>query len=156
MIVTEASTPAISTATKRQLIEQAFSEVAINGWEYDIDPSEKDTALTRLDMLMRSLLSKGLDLSYNFPARIGGGDLDDMLGCPDGAFDGLAVLLALRLCPTMGKKLSAESRMALGDAMKAVRASAASLVPSMLLAPATPIGSGNKPWSTHWPFSMTN
>jgi hypothetical protein len=81
--------------------------------------------------------------------------LSDDLGCPDQAFFGLSILLALRLCPTMGKKLSAESRQAMNDAMKAVRSAAAVLVPVARLASGTPIGSGNKPWSTRYPFSMT-
>lgn len=143
-----------ATTTKRMLLEQAFSECALNGWEYDISAEEKDTALHRLDMLMWELVGRGLNLNYNFPTVMAGGDLDDALGCPDQAYFGLAVLLAERLCPTMGKTQSKESRIILATAIKAVR-NAAGPVPSMLLAAGTPIGSGNKPWSTRYPFSMT-
>lgn len=145
-----------TSTTKRQLVEQMFTECALNGWEYDLDPSEKDTALTRLDMLMWELRGQGCELGYNFPTAIGGGDLDDPLGCPDQAFSGLALLGAERLCPTMGKRMSPESRIALRAAMRAVMASVEVLVPTMRLSQGTPLGSGNKPWSTHWPFSMTS
>lgn len=144
-----------TSTTKRMLIGQAFNECSLNGWEYDITPDEQDAALNRLDMLMWELRGRGIDVSYNFPAGIGQGALSEDLGCPDQAFFGLSILLALRLCPTMGKRLSAESRQAMNDAMKAVRSAASVLVPVARLAPGTPIGSGNKPWSTRYPFSMT-
>jgi hypothetical protein len=141
-----------STTTKRTLVGQAFNECAINGWEYDIDAAETDTALTRLDMLMWELLGRGLDLGYNFPSAIGSGDLDDTLGAPDQAVFGLAVLLAERLSPTMGKTQSRESRIALFNAMKAVQASANFVVPTMQFTTGTALGAGNKPWSTRYPF----
>lgn len=144
-----------TSTTKRQLVEQMFTECALNGWEYDLTAEEKDTALTRLDALMWELRGRGIDVGYNFPNAIGGGNLNDVLGCPDQAFFGLAVLGAKRLCPTMGKALSKESREALNDAMKAVRSAASGFVPTMVLAPGTPIGAGNKPWSSRYPYSMT-
>jgi len=134
--------------TKRQLIEQMFVECGLNGWEYDITPEEKDHALTRLDALMAELRGRDIDLSYNFPATIGGGNLNDDLGTPDQAFYGLAVLGAERLSPTMGKTQSRESRMALTSAMKAVRSAAAVLVPTVE-GPDMVYGSGNR-----WRWSL--
>ncbi len=142
-----------TTTTKRSLIGQAYIEVALNGWEYDIGPEELEKALVRLDMLSSELVLRGIDINYNAPSAIGFGDLDDELGCPDGAFFGLAILLAKRLCPSMGKKLSMESREALDAAEKALRASAKMLVPNMRLARSTPLGSGNRTWPLY-PFSV--
>lgn len=144
-----------STTTKRHLIEQAFTELALNGWEYDIDPAEKEIALNRLDMLMGELAGRGYNLNYTFAAGGALGDLDDALGCPDQAFSGLALMLAERLCPTMGKRMSLESRMALNSAKKSVINAASNLIPSVQLAPGTPLGAGNKPWSSRYPFSMS-
>lgn len=152
MIVSDVDTPVTATATKRQLVEHAFNECRLNGWEYDITAEEKDRALSRLDALMRELLGRGYDLAYNFPTAIGAGDLDDQLGCPDGAFYGLGTLLAFRLAPTMGKTISAESRVAMQDAMKAVIASAIDPIPTASFAPGTPMGSGNK---SYYPFNTT-
>lgn len=143
-----------TTTTKRSLIGQAYIEIALNNWEYDITPEEMDKALTRLDMLMAELAQRGIVLGYNAPSVVGQGDLQDELGCPDGAFFGLAILLAKRLCSSMGKKLSLESREALNDAMKAVRACAQQLVPSMQLAHSTPLGSGNRMW-LGWPIRFS-
>lgn len=140
-----------TTTTKRSLIGQAYIEVALNNWEYDIEPEEMDKALTRLDILAAELVGRGISIGYNAPSVIGQGNLDDELGCPDQAFFGLAVLLAQRLCPSMGKKLSQESRETLNAAMKAVRSAAVVLVPSMTLAHGTPLGSGNRCWPGMWP-----
>lgn len=133
-----------TSTTKRQLVEQMFTECGLNGWEYDITPEEQSAALTRLDMLMWELHGRGIELGYNFPTVMGGGDLNDELGCPDQAFYGLATLGAERLCPTMGKTMSKESRIALTSAMKAVRSAASVLVPPAKLAPGTPLGAGHK------------
>jgi hypothetical protein len=143
-----------TSTTKRMLVDAMFNEVALNGWELDITPEEKDTALTRFDALMWELLGRGMDLGYNFPDGIGQGNLADELGCPDQAFNGLSILGAKKLCPTMGKKISQESREALSDAMKAVRSAANGFIPSMSLPKGTPLGSGNKPWATRYPFQM--
>lgn len=139
-----------TTTTKRALIGQAYIECALNGWEYDITPEEMDKALTRLDMLAAELVGRGISIGYNAPSAIGLGDLDDDLGCGDQAFFGLAVLMAQRLCPTMGKTLSVESKMTLNAAMKAVRSAAVQMVPPMRLARGTPLGSGNRSW---WPLN---
>lgn len=152
-VVADATTPPISTASKRQLVEQAFTEVSLNGWEYDISADEKDVALKRLDALMYELAGRGLSLSYNFPTAIGEGDLNDALGVPDGAFFGLAILLAERLCPTMGKTMSRESRIALQSAMKTVTA-IGQTVPTMNWATGTVLGTGNKPWANRYPFVL--
>lgn len=132
-----------STTTKRQLVEQMFQECAMNAWELDITPEEKDRALTRLDAMMHELRARGLDLAYNFPTGIGAGDLDDALGCPDEAFMGLAVLGAYRIASTMGKQMKPESARAQNDAMKAVRAAANGYIPTATFAPGTPRGSGS-------------
>ena len=154
LVVDNANSFLPATTTKRDLVDAMFNEVALNGWELDISPEEKDTALKRLDALMWELLGRGIDLGYNFPDGIGQGNLADELGCPDQSFNGLAILGAQKLCPTMGKKLSQESREALSSAMKAVRSAASGFIPSVSLPKGTPLGSGNKPWSTRYPFQM--
>ncbi len=144
-----------ATTIKRTLLEQAFTECALNGWEYDITPEEKNTALTRLDMLMAELRGRGVDLGYNMPNTIGQGDMDDESGIPDAAVFGVATLLALRLCPTMGKTMSKESREAQTQAMKALRSASIIALPTMRFRNGTPSGSGNKPWGTRYPYSIT-
>lgn len=143
-----------TSTTKRMLVEQMFAECGVNGWELDIQPDETDAALTRLDALMWELMGRGIDIGYNFPVGIGQGDIADELGCPDQAFYGLATLGAERLCPTMGKTQSKESRIALNSAMKAVRSAAVTLVPDMRLARGTPLGAGNRAWPARYPFAV--
>lgn len=143
-----------TSTTKRMLIEQMFAECGVNDWELDIQPDETDAALRRLDALMWELMGRGIDIGYNFPVGIGQGDIADELGCPDQAFYGLATLGAERLCPTMGKTQSKESRIALNAAMKAVRSAAVTLAPNAQLARGTPLGAGNRAWPARYPFAV--
>lgn len=142
-----------NVTSKRQLVEAMFNEVALNGWELDITPEEKDTALKRIDALMWELLGRGIMLGYNFPDDMGQGNLADPLGCPNQAFNALAILGGRRIAPSMGKKISQESREALNDAMKALRSVALNYVPHVRMPTGTPLGSGFKPWTTHYPFA---
>lgn len=153
-VADDAKPLAPTTLIKADLVGMAFEECALNGWEYDITADEKETALRRLDLLMAQWKGSGIDIGYNAPSVIGGGDLNDVAGIPDAAVHGVITYLAFRLGPTMGKKLTKETNLALRDAMKAVRAAAVSLVPSSEWGNGTPLGSGNKPWSTRYPFNM--
>lgn len=152
--ITACGSCAVSSTTKKMLIGQMFDQVALNGWEYDIEPEETGAALIRLDMMMWELKGRGIDVGYNFPRGIGQGSPEDDLGCSDQAFFGLALLGAERLCPTMGKTQSKEGRIALNAALKAVRSAATQLVPDMRLRPGTPRGSGNPGWLARRPYTV--
>lgn len=140
------------TTTKRAIVEMAYEEATLAGYEFDQSPEEWMSALRRLDTLMAQWAASSLDLGYNFPAAIGQGDLDDEAGIPDLAVNAVAISLALRVYPTLGKTMSGETRVALAQGMVAVRAWCA-VLPERSLANKTPIGAGNKPWSTYQPFS---
>jgi hypothetical protein len=94
-----------------------------------------------------------LDLGYNAPAVLGGGDLDDPSGIPDDAVNASAITLAFRVCPAIGKTMSVESRAAYASAMDLLRAR---YMPKLErpLPRSTPIGAGHKPWSTWWPYGL--
>jgi hypothetical protein len=141
-----------STATKRTIVTMAFEEMTLAGYEFDAPPEEQFSALRRLDALMAEWAVSSLDVGYSFPAQMGGGDLDDESGVPDVALNAIAISLAERLMPTIGKTKSPETRVAQARAMNALRAYCAT-IPERSLANRTPLGSGNKPWSTWQPFS---
>lgn len=141
-----------STNTKRQIVEMAFEEATLAGYEFDATPEEYASILRRLDALMGEWQQTGLDLSYNFPPSFGGSDLDDASGVPDFAVNAVAVSLGLRYFPAIGKTMSPESRVALGNGMNAIRAYCA-MLPQTQLPPSTLRGAGAKPLSTWAPFN---
>lgn len=140
------------TTTKRTIVEIAYEEATLAGYEFDQTPEEWFSGLRRLDALMAEWSGASMALGYNFPAALGQGDLDDAAGIPDFAVNGVALSLALRIYPVLGKSMSPESKTALAQAMVAIRAYCSSL-PERSLANKTPLGAGNKPWSTWQPFS---
>lgn len=139
------------TITKRTIVNMAFEEINLAGYEFDATPEEQFSALRRLDALMAQWKMSSLDIGYNFPAVLGGGDLDEDAGIPDLALNAVVTSLALRVMPSIGKTMSAETKAALNAGMIALRTWCAT-IPEMSLQARTPRGSGNKPWSTWNPF----
>lgn len=140
-----------STSTKRQLIEMAFEECALAGYEFDSTPEELFQMLRRLDAIMARWLADGIDLGYNAPATFGGGDLDDYSGIPDGAVDGAVLELALAKAPTMGKSLSPETRARRSAGLATVRAMTAT-IPGLDFPNGTLMGAGRRPWGNRYPY----
>lgn len=149
--VVESLTP--TTATKRALVEMAFEEIGLAGYEFNASPEEYSSAMRRMDALMREWASPGvgIDVGYNFPAVIGMGDLDEVSGIPDEAVNTVILKLALRIMPVIGKSMSPETRLAMAEGWTALRATYAKR-PQMALPRKTLRGAGNKPWSTWSPF----
>jgi hypothetical protein len=61
--------------TKRQLIEQAFAELALAGYDFDLSPEEMQGALVRLDSMIATWTSRGVRLSYAMPANPSDSDI---------------------------------------------------------------------------------
>lgn len=132
-----------STGTKGQLVTMAYDELTLAGYAFDVTPEEQAVALGRLDALMGEWRISSMDLGYNQPTTVGGGALSDVSGIPDFATNTVALSLALRIAPTLGKTLSGESRMALASAKTAIRAYCAR-TPTMRLPSGVPIGAGQR------------
>lgn len=140
-----------STSTKRQLVEMAYEECSLAGYEFDVTPEELFSALRQLDALMAQWRADSMDLDYNAPDTFGAGDLEDYSGIPDAAISGVAISLAMAKAPAMGKALSVETKARLSKAMSAIRAMTA-LAPQQGWPPGTPAGAGNRYRSRRSPF----
>lgn len=139
-----------STATKGTVVDMAFEELASAGYEFDHGPDEKASALRKFDALMASPRMPAI--GYNAPAAIGGSDMLDPAGIPDSALETVAIELGIRIAPSWGKSMSAETRKARNEGMNALRTMATS-IPTMPLRAGTPLGSGNR-WRSLWrPFA---
>lgn len=127
-----------ATATKRTIITMAFEEIGLAGYAFDATPEEQFSALRRLDALMLEWAGPGCNivLGYNRPLVLGGGDLADASYLPDWALNIVALSLALRIMPAIGKTMSTESRVALAQGLNALRAASAAIqsrpIPSMV------------------------
>jgi hypothetical protein len=140
------------SASKRTIVALAFEEVGLAGFEFDATPEEQSSAMRRLDILMAEWKASSLDLGYNFPASIGAGNLDDASSLPDSALNVVAIYLALRISPGIGKTLSVETKTAMSQGMIALRTRYA-VLPERVLPSSTIRGAGAKPGSIWAPFA---
>lgn len=142
-----------TTAKKRAIIEMTFEEMTLAGYEFDSTPEEQFAYLRQLDAMIAEWRGPGRELAipYNTPAVFGDGDLDDESGIPDFAIQAVALSLAKRCAPKIGKTLSAETQAALVSGMDAITAAFSPRVERQL-GRTTPRGAGQR-WPAAWnPF----
>jgi hypothetical protein len=158
LLISSTSQPIVpSTVTKRVVVNMAFEEIGLAGYEFDATPEEQASAVRRLDALLNEWNGPGVNMRvpYAFPATLGSSNLDDASGLPDFCINTVAISLALRIAPAIGKSLSAETRLALNAGMNSLRA-AYTVIPTMQLPASTPRGAGWKPNNVLWPFVGSN
>lgn len=133
--------------TKRQLVAAAFEEIGLANYEFDLTPEQIQGALRRLDAMMAVWNTKGVRIGYALASTPEGSSLDDDSGVSDDATQAIYTNLALRIAPTIGKQVSAETRI---DAKNAYDALIGRVVSGQMREqqfPQTlPVGAGNKPW----------
>lgn len=147
--------PLYGNPSKRTIIQLAYEEMGMAGYEFEISPEEEASALRRLQIMMAELEDEeNIALGYYYiPNGYGSGD--ELSGIPAGAVNAVATLLAFRLAPSQGKAMSGESKAALSRAMTTLRGKYTT-IPSMLLGRQTIRGAGSR-WGRGWygPFFRT-
>ncbi|QVJ07704.1 tail accessory factor [Sphingopyxis phage VSN-002] len=125
---------------KKAIIEMAYEDCRISGFDFDRTPEEDLMALRRLNTLM-SEWPWNL-LGYDLPAS-GEGTGEDLSNLPRDVTHGIAQLLALRLMAAFGKTPPETFRVTSAQSIAYVRAQAVS-VPFTKFAPGTIRGAGAK------------
>jgi hypothetical protein len=137
--------------TKRQFVEEAFAELGMANYTFDLQPQQLDTALRRLDAMMATWNAKGIRLGYPLPSSPQDSDLDTETQVPDSANEAIVANLAIRIAPQYGKQVQIDTRTTakLGYDTLLARAT----FPSEQQFPRTlPLGAGQKPWRYDTPF----
>lgn len=138
-------------ATKRQIVEGAFAELALAGYDFDLTPEELTTGLQRLDFMCARWAGEGITLGYAMADPLVGSDLDDDSGLADAVLEAVTANLALRLAALFGKTPAEFTKTTAKTGYDALCAKAA--MPRESELPATlPRGAGNKPWRGGNPF----
>ena len=133
--------------TKRQLVEEAYGELALAGFDFDLQAEELDAALRRLDTMMASWAGLGIQISYNAATGQDDSDLDQDSGLPMIATEAVYMNLACKIAASKGKALPASTKVNAKQAYDSlVMAVARAQVQRQQLSQGTPRGSGNKPW----------
>lgn len=90
--------------TRRQLIERAFEDLALAGYDFDLTADEIDSADRALDWLAGAWQARGAGIG------LVASTLDDPCGVPIGYAEGVASNLALRIAGTKGKPVPQDLR----------------------------------------------
>lgn len=131
--------------TKKQFIEQAFDEIGLASYVFDMSASDLQNALRKLDSMVATWNGNGMMLSYPLPSSPSTSDINIELNIPDYANEAIYTNLAARLASSFGKTASIET-------MRSAKASYQvllnrSYVPREMQFPSTmPAGAGNKTW----------
>lgn len=104
---------------KRDIIELAFDDCGLAGYEFDRTPEEQSMALRKLNAMMMewpwSLLG------YHQPTYAVGLP-EEPSGIPDDAVNVVAQYLALRIAPGIGTALSAEQKATMARSLTVMQA----------------------------------
>ena len=131
--------------TKQQLIEQAFGELALAGYVFDLDADTLESALRQLDTMMAEWSGAGIDIGYALPATPDDSSIGDDSGIPDAANRPVYMNLAVQLAAGRGKALTPQTIAAATRGYNALLGAAVS--PTSGQCSGLPrIGAGNKPW----------
>ncbi len=131
--------------SKRQIISEAFGELAIQGYEFDVSPEEVQTALRRLDTMMATWEARGIRVGYAFPSSPEDSSADSDSGLPDSAVETTYLNLAIRLAAGYGKQISAETKRSAKEGFDTLLWAAAQPIEQQQ--PDTmPRGAGNRAW----------
>lgn len=141
--------------TKRQVIADAFGELALAGFDFDLTPEEMQSAVRALDLMMVTWQGNGIACGYVFALTPDQGDLDEDCGAPLNAVAAMVPSLAIRIAASKGKAVPASLKATAHAAYSALQSTiAAQSVRPQQLRGGTPLGSGNR-WHWHAPAFAT-
>jgi hypothetical protein len=132
--------------TKRELITQAFEEIGLASYVFDLTPDQLQSAMRRLDAMIASWNANGIRIGYPLPSSPDAGNIDDDSGIPDAAVEAVYLNLALRLAPGFGKQVLPESKQHADMAYNCLANAAVLPTPERELPGTMPRGQGTKPW----------
>jgi len=128
--------------TKLQLVENAYEELALAGYVFDLEPEELDFGLRKLETQMASMAAQDFNVGYAF-----GSDINSESGLPLIAEEAVYLGLAINLAASKGKDVRPTTKTNARRAMASLSAFVARSQVQQQQYPGTmPRGAGNKPW----------
>lgn len=108
--------------TKRQFIDDAYGELGMASYIFDLEPETIQRALRRLDSMMADWNGRGIRLGYPISGSPADSDLDELTSVPDRANKAVILNLAIELAPGHGKTVSPQTLAAAKRALDTVMA----------------------------------
>ena len=98
--------------TKRQFIAQAFEEIGLASYIYDLEPEQLQSAARRMDVMLANWNGQGIRIGYPIATNPEDIDIDTETNVPDSANQAIIANLAIILAPSFGKMVSPETKRA--------------------------------------------
>jgi hypothetical protein len=96
--------------SKRQFVEAAFEEIGLASYVFDLTPQQIEAACRRLDAMMASWNALGIRVGYPLPGSPQDTGLNDQTNVPDAAYEAIITNLGIKLAPSYGKTVSADTK----------------------------------------------
>jgi hypothetical protein len=132
--------------TKRELVQNAFEEVGLASYAFDLQPEQFQAGLRRLDNMMATWNSRGLRIGYPLADNPGDSDLDQDATVTDEAIEAIVSNLAIRLAPMMGKTVSPDTKATARSSYMALLSRRSTIPERLIDVNAVPAGQGTKYW----------
>lgn len=132
--------------TKREFVVQAFGEIGLAAYVFDLSPEQEQAALRSLDSMMATWNAKGIRVGFPLPSKPSDSNLDDETAVPDAANEAIYQNLAIRIAPGFGKTVSPDTKVSAKAGYIALLEHAEGLPREMQYPNTMPAGAGNKPW----------
>lgn len=129
--------------TKRQFVTEAYTELGMADYVFDLQPEQLLGACRRLDAMLAEWNGRGINLGYTLPTSPENTDIDQETTVPDWANEAIVLNLAVKIAPMHGKTVAMETKTGAKLALNTVMINTAKDV-VMKLPADTPIGAGYK------------
>jgi hypothetical protein len=131
--------------TKREFIQDAYAEIGMADYEFDLQTQDLQFALRKLDSMMATWNFQGIRVGYPLPSSPSSSDIDAQTNVPDSANQAIVTGLAIRIAPSFGKTVSVETKTSADIGYKTLL-SLAAMPGEMQLPSSMPSGAGHKDW----------
>jgi hypothetical protein len=132
--------------TKRQLVQQAYEELGLAAYVFDLTPQQMESACRQMDVMIGGWNANGVRIGYPLPTSPQFTELDSDTMVPDFAVEAIFKSLACRIAPSLGKSVSPETKMYADMAYGNMVNQTAAPVPERQMPQTMPRGQGTKPW----------
>jgi hypothetical protein len=129
--------------TKRELVLDAYDEVGLASYAFNLKPAQIERAVRKLDRAMGVLVGKGVQVGYPLTNSTAGLDVTVETNLPVWATEGVVLGLGISLATGLGKQIPMELRSRYKEAMAVIFDRSDNGIPEMQRQENTPAGMGN-------------
>lgn len=132
----------MTTWTKGEIVNDAFAEIGLVNYVFDLDDEQLILALRKLDNIMAMLRENGISLGFPVSLSPSESALTQESGVPNYAYNAIIKKLAIGLAPTVGKTVSPDLKKEADEAYTILTITA-NTPRAMQMPRRTPAGAGN-------------